>query len=106
MDTAFPRMPFLEVVRARTSGVPGDATAVSTLITDDLIAGTGRHRGLACPKVKFISSGLGSQSGLELWLHRRYVAQLRHRPGRWHSGGSCDHPSPAPSRVGQFCSGV
>lgn len=46
----------------------GDATAVSTFITD--IAVCTALSGLVDPKVKFTDSGLGPQSGLELWLHR------------------------------------
>lgn len=103
---SLPKDALLGGVIARTSGAPGDATAVSTFITDDRSAGTGPHRGLVDPKVKFTDSVLGSQSGLVLWLHRHPVAQLQHSPGRWHSSGGCDRLSPASSRVGQFCSGI
>ena len=58
-----------------------DAVTVSTFITGDLMAGTGQRQEVAGPKVKFTSSGLGSQSGLVWQLPRRHVAQLQRSLG-------------------------
>lgn len=112
VETGVPKMALLEG-NSLASWKPGKGRH-STFITGVVIAGTGQWQKVYRLKGELCTLGLRSWSGLvhpPRFLHMQWQVSLVALvpsslaavfPGGQHSGGGCDHLSPAPSGAAQF----